>query len=101
MAEVAAMDNVTIAKRLREHARQLEIEGGNLLRVRAYRRTAQIVEELDEPLTELVEREGRRGLQSLPTIGRRIAMALEQLIRTDEIRGKRREGRETREELRV
>jgi DNA polymerase/3'-5' exonuclease PolX len=74
------MDNITIAKRLRDHARQLEIEGGNLLRVRAYRRAAQMIEELDEPVTEVWDRSGRPGLQSLPTVGPKIARAIERII---------------------
>jgi putative hydrolase len=85
MSEVAAVDNSAIAKRLRNHARQLEIEGGNLLRVRAYRRAAQMIEEQDEPLTALLECGGRRGLQSLPSIGPGIALAIERLIRTGAI----------------
>jgi DNA polymerase/3'-5' exonuclease PolX len=82
MAEVAAVDNSAIAKQLRNHARQLEIEGGNLLRVRAYRRAAQMIVELDEQMTEILDRSGRRGLQSLPSIGPGIARVIERLIRT-------------------
>jgi len=79
------MDNITIADCLRQYARELDAEGGNLMRVRAYRRAAQMIDELDEPLATVLERGGRRGLQCLPTIGPRIARAIESLIRTGKV----------------
>jgi DNA polymerase/3'-5' exonuclease PolX len=74
------MDNNTIVKRLRQHAHELDAEGGNLYRVRAYRRAAATVLELDEPVVALLERKGRRGLELLPGIGPHIALAVESLI---------------------
>ena len=79
------MDNHTLAERLRKHARELEVEGGNLYRVRAYRRAAETISELNEPVVGLLERGGRRGLQQLPGIGSHIALALESFIRTGEL----------------
>jgi DNA polymerase (family 10) len=76
------MDNHTIANLLRRHAQELDAEGGNLYRVRAYRLAAQTVLEHDEPLTDLFERGGRRALRELPGVGSHIAEAIESLIRT-------------------
>ena len=85
IAEVMPMNNSVIAEWLRRHARELEAKGGNLLRVRAYRRAAQTICELDEPLLTLWHRDGRRGLLSIPSIGRHIALAIDSLIRTGEM----------------
>jgi len=79
------MDNHTIADRLRRHARDLDAEGGNLYRVRAYRHAADVVLELEEPLALLLKRRGRRGLQELPGIGSHIAASIESLILTGEM----------------
>jgi DNA polymerase/3'-5' exonuclease PolX len=75
------MDNIAIAHCLRQHARLLEADRGNLLRVRAYRRAAQMIAELDEPLTNIWKRGGRRGLQALPSIGRTIGRVIDCLVR--------------------
>jgi DNA polymerase (family X) len=79
------MDNRTIVEQLRQHARALDVEGGNLYRVRAYRRAADLIADLDEPLAAFLERGGRRGLRQLPGIGSHIALALEHLLRTGEM----------------
>ena len=79
------MDNHIIAEHLRRHARALEKEGGNLYRVRAYRRAADFIADLDEPLTAVVESRGQRGLQQLPGIGSHIAVALEHLLLTGDM----------------
>jgi len=75
------MDNETIAKRLREYARALEIDGGNLMRVRAYRNAAQFIEELDEPLLDIWSQSGSQGLRALPSIGPHIAKIIDELLR--------------------
>ena len=76
------MTNNTIASSLRQHARELDLERGNLMRVRAYRRAADIISEIDEPLAALVESGGYRNLLPLPGIGPHIALAIESLVRT-------------------
>jgi DNA polymerase/3'-5' exonuclease PolX len=76
------MDNNTVACRLLEHARELDAEGGNLLRVRAYRIAAQTIAELDEPVATFFEAAGRRGLRTLPGIGPHLARAIESLLLT-------------------
>jgi len=76
------MDNRTIAQQLMHRARYLVDQHASLYRVRAYRRAAETVLGLDEPLETIVDRQGRRGLQGLPGIGDHIARALETLVRT-------------------
>ena len=74
------MDNRTLAQRLRRHARELEAEGGNLYRVRAYRHAADFIEEEDPPVALLLERGGRKALERLPGIGSHIALTIENLL---------------------
>jgi DNA polymerase (family 10) len=76
------MDNRNIADRLRQYARELDTEGGNLYRVRAYRRAAEAIIDFEIPLATVLRRGGRRRLQELPGIGAHIAKAIESLIQT-------------------
>jgi DNA polymerase/3'-5' exonuclease PolX len=78
------MDNTILAKRLREYARHLDRQRDNLYRIRAYRRAADVVERLDRPVHELLEKEGRDALAALPGIGAHLAYTIEELIRTGE-----------------
>jgi DNA polymerase (family 10) len=79
------MDNLQLAQHLFDHAHELDAEGGNLYRVRAYRVAAQTVMELDEPVATLLERGGRRELEALPGIGGHVARTIESLIRTGQV----------------
>ncbi|HEX6201469.1 MAG TPA: helix-hairpin-helix domain-containing protein [Thermoanaerobaculia bacterium] len=81
-AVVARRENLHAATLLREGADLLEQQGDNPFRVAAYRRGADTVEALDEPLAELVARRGRQGLDDLPQIGPGIASAILQILRT-------------------
>ncbi|MCI0683065.1 MAG: hypothetical protein L0Y71_13270 [Gemmataceae bacterium] len=76
------MDNRTIAQQLMHRARYLGDQQASLYRVRAYRRAAETILGLDEPVERIVEERGRRGLRALPGIGQHIALALEALVRT-------------------
>src|SRR5207248_223646 len=80
------MDNRTIAERLIEYASYLEGREANLYRVRAYRRAADTILSLDRPLADVVEKEGREGLEHLPGIGAHLSYTLEGLVRTGEFR---------------
>ena len=76
------MDNRTIAQQLMQHARCLGDQHAGLYRARAYRRAAETVLGLDEPVEHIVLLRGRRGLQELPGIGAHIADTLETLVHT-------------------
>jgi DNA polymerase (family 10) len=78
------MDNRTIAQKLTSHAHLLESEHSNLYRVKAYRRAAETILGLDEPVEAIVTRTGRKGLRSLPGIGAHLSLAIESLVRTGE-----------------
>ncbi|HEY3449966.1 MAG TPA: helix-hairpin-helix domain-containing protein [Myxococcales bacterium] len=73
------MENADIAGMLRQIADILEITDGNPYRVRAYRQAAQVVDTFPEPLAQV----SRRGeLQSLPSIGERLAATIEEILST-------------------
>ena len=74
--------NQRIALKLREAADLLERQAANPFRVGAYRNAAQTVTGLNEDLQEIVQRAGVKGLIELPDIGRGIAAAIDELLRT-------------------
>jgi DNA polymerase/3'-5' exonuclease PolX len=79
------MDNRTIARRLFGAAHSLEQEHANVYRVQAYRRAAETVLGLDEPVEDIVNHAGRKALKKLPGIGVKMAAKIETLVRTGEI----------------
>src|SRR5205085_12417069 len=80
------MDNTTIARKLLDHALNLEAHGHSLYRVRAYRRAAGVSQRLPVALGDLIEQGGREALESLPGVGAHLAYTLEKLIRDHELR---------------
>jgi len=60
----------------------LEVQQASPFRVAAYRRAAITVEALNRDLSEIVEAEGEQALVALPEIGKGIAAALAELVRT-------------------
>jgi len=89
----AVMNNQMIARRLLDHARLVETEAGNLYRARAYRSGANTILRLNEPVEELLAREGRAGLEELPGIGAHLAFTIDVLVQTGEFRTVRRSAR--------
>lgn len=75
-------DNRAIAEKLQEIADLLEAQNANPFRVNAYRRAARTVSAHEEELRVLAEREGIEGLDQLPAIGRSIALAIQEMLRT-------------------
>jgi len=74
--------NQRIAERLREASDMLGQQGANAFRVSAYRKAADTVAGLEERIDGLFEREGLEGLEALSNIGRGIASAIAELLRT-------------------
>lgn len=74
--------NTSIAGKLEEVARMLEEQGANSFKVAAYRRAAATLRELDQPVTEIVRKEGLAGLQCLPGIGETLARFVYQMVTT-------------------
>jgi hypothetical protein len=80
------MDNRTIAQRLTEYASVLEVDEDNVYRARAYRRAAETMLALNEPAADLLNREGRAGLEALPGLGSHLSFTIDALVRTGELR---------------
>ncbi len=80
------MTNEAISKRLRDHALELEREGANLFRARAFRTAAGQLLMMTRPVCEVFSEEGRAGLERLPGIGKSLAYTIEALLRTGELR---------------
>lgn len=78
-------DNRDIASRLRDLADLLERSGANPYKVQAFRRGASTVWEHDEPVAELLRREGIEALERLPYVGSSIAEAIAELVETGRI----------------
>ncbi len=80
------MNNELIARKLSEYADYLEGEESNVHRVRAYRRAAQTIRELERPASDILAEKGRGGIDELPGVGASLAYTIESLIRTGEFR---------------
>jgi len=79
---MAITTNQMIAERLREVADLLQHQDANPFRVGAYRRAADTVDSLGPDIAEILEGEGLDGLVALPGVGRSIASAIEELVRS-------------------
>jgi hypothetical protein len=75
-------DNVWVADMLRRAAALLAAQQANPFRVAAYRKAAETVASLSTNVRELFEREGRDGLDALPSIGPGIAGAIGEMLVT-------------------
>ena len=74
--------NGFVAARLEEAAKLLGQQGANEFRVRAYRRGAETLRAMMQPLAEVWTKQGLRGLTGLPGIGDSLARAIEQTLTT-------------------
>ena len=64
------MDNRIIAQRLREYANYLDSQEMSVHRVRAYRRAAETVLGLEQPLAEIYTTQGARDSRPCPASAR-------------------------------
>lgn len=74
--------NAAIAGKLRELADILEQQQADGFRVTAYRRAADTLVSLSEPVENILDEQGLQGLTALPGIGRSIASAIAEMLRT-------------------
>ena len=74
--------NSQIARRLDEVAHLLNEQQSNPYRVQAYRRAAQALRDLEQPVTEIFQQEGLEGLHQLPGIGESLARSIRELLLT-------------------
>ncbi len=73
--------NDAVATKLEEVAALLHDQGANPFRVRAYRRGADAVRRLPEPVSRVLDAEGLEGLERLPDIGDTLARTIRDIVR--------------------
>jgi hypothetical protein len=76
------MHNQEIAASLEGVARLLELQDANPFRVRSYRRAAEQIRQLEQPLAEIYQRGGQSSLRDLEGVGKKLAGSLAELIET-------------------
>ncbi|MEJ1365794.1 MAG: helix-hairpin-helix domain-containing protein [Candidatus Sedimenticola sp. (ex Thyasira tokunagai)] len=74
--------NTQLAMKLQEMADLLEQQGANPFRVKAYRHAAVTLIGLECQVSDILDREGVKGLIALPDIGKGIANALLEMVST-------------------
>ena len=79
------MTNAQAAEMLGQIADLLDISGANSFRIRSYRQAAESLGSWAEELEEIYAKQGLKGLQSIPDIGKSIAEKLEELLTTGQI----------------
>lgn len=82
---VTTINNRQIAASLNEVADLLEAQQANAFRVRAYRRGAEAIASLAEPVVDLMAREGEDALRRLPGIGVALTRTIARLARGQEL----------------
>ncbi|AKQ63985.1 putative DNA polymerase family X [Myxococcus hansupus] len=82
---VAWKDNIDIADALERVADLLEEQDAMPFRVGAYRKAADTVAQWPQSVAELLAEEGEAGLKKLPGVGKSIAAAMAELIRTGQL----------------
>ncbi len=92
--------NEEIAALLEKVADLLEVQHASIYRIRAYRTAARTVRSLPTPIADRVGDERPDGLESLPGIGKSIAAAIREIVRTGRLRQlERLEGEASPQEL--
>ena len=76
------MKNSEISNSLNKIADLLQEQNANPFRVNAYHRAAATIENLSQPVTEIVEEQGFSGLVALPGIGEGIARSIYEYVTT-------------------
>jgi hypothetical protein len=74
-----------VASALVEVAQLLEAQGANPFRVAAYRKAADTVGNLDEPVWRVLEHDGIEGLRRLPAIGQSLSHSIAHLVHHDRL----------------
>lgn len=76
------MTNSDIARTFRRLADLLELRGENHFKVRSYRTAADTIEDVSEPLVEMLGKGGLEALRELPGIGEAISRKIADLVAT-------------------
>jgi len=81
MLKLRCMTNKEIAKILYEISEYLAMEDVPF-KPRAYEKSALIIEGLEMGVDEIYKKDGRKGLENIPTVGRGVAEVIEELLKT-------------------
>lgn len=82
------MKNADIANTLRDIAFLLEMEDDNpakVFKIRSYRRASDVIANLSSNIEEVYTKQGLKGLMQIPSIGKAIALKLEEYLKTGKI----------------
>ena len=82
------MKNADIAKIFRKIGFIIEMNGNDVnatFKARAYKRTSDVIASLSTNIEEIYRKEGLEGLQKIPSIGKAIALKIEEYITTGTI----------------
>ena len=74
------MNNAEIASRFERLGQLMTIRGEEGFRTRAYRNAAGTIAAMQTPLAEIARREGLKGLQEIPGVGKAISAKILELI---------------------
>jgi DNA polymerase (family 10) len=83
------MKNAAIAKTFRKIGFIIEMNGNDVnatFKARAYKRTSDVIASLSTSIEEIYRKEGLEGLQKIPSIGKAIALKIEEYIMTGKIK---------------
>lgn len=83
---VHRLSNGDLADVFEQVADLLRAQDANPYRVRAYRQAAGTLRSLERPAAEILEAEGIKALEKLPTVGKSLASSLEELIHSGRLR---------------
>ena len=78
----AAATNAAVADKLRQAAAILAAQDADQFRVAAYRRAADAISALEVDLAAIAESGGQKALDAIPGIGRSLAAAIAEMLRT-------------------
>ncbi|MGI9105978.1 MAG: helix-hairpin-helix domain-containing protein [Pyrinomonadaceae bacterium] len=74
------MNNEAIARRFERLALIMEIRGDERYRIRSYRKAAEMIETWPVPLEQIARKEGIKGLQAIPGVGKAISGKIVELV---------------------
>jgi DNA polymerase (family 10) len=76
------IDNQQVAQLLRHIGEMLEFQDENSFKFRAYVMAAENIEQLQTPVSELIEKGGAAELQKIPGIGKGISAQIVEIVET-------------------
>ena len=74
------ISNAALAEGLERQADRIAERDDNRFHIIAYRRAAETLRSLSQPVTEILDRQGRAGLEQLPWIGKSLAQRIQRMV---------------------